>query len=63
MLTKSWNSAVGGCYITEEAGGAGESAMKVCGRDTGAVAIAIFVPVFVKGQRYGSATAAWKIDS
>lgn len=37
--------------------------VKAYRRDTGVVAVPIFVPTIAKGQCYGSATAAWKIDS
>ncbi|MFL6623995.1 MAG: methyl-accepting chemotaxis protein [Sulfurifustaceae bacterium] len=52
-----------GCRLTEHADSAREFAVKVYGRDTGVVATPIFVPIYVKGHRYGSATAAWKIDT
>jgi hypothetical protein len=47
----------------EQAGSAGEFAVKVYGRDTGVVAMPIVLPIFVKGERYGSATAVWKIEA
>jgi methyl-accepting chemotaxis protein len=52
-----------GCKLTEDADSAREFAVTVYGRDTGVVATPIFVPIYVKGHRYGSATAAWKIDT
>lgn len=52
-----------GCRMTEDARSAEEFGVTVYGRDTGVVATPIFVPIYVKGHRYGSATAAWKIDT
>jgi methyl-accepting chemotaxis protein len=52
-----------GCRLTENADNAGKFAVTVYGRDTGVVATPIFVPIYVKGQRYGAATAAWKVDA
>jgi len=49
----------GGCDMREHARSARLFCVELQLRDTGAVVVAVQVPVFVKGHRYGSASCGW----
>jgi methyl-accepting chemotaxis protein len=48
-----------GCDMREHGGSADLFCVELQLRDTGAVVVAVQVPVFVKGHRYGSASCGW----
>jgi hypothetical protein len=51
-----------GCILDEDPSTREAFTVQIYGRDTGAVMMPVFVPLFVKGQRYGSVNVAWAID-
>jgi len=51
-----------GCDLAESPEAAKEFLVQTYARDTGEVVILITVPLYVKGQRWGVATATWKAE-
>jgi len=48
-----------GARLNEPAGGDGRFLVQTYARDTGAVLTTLSVPLYVKGQRYGSVVLGW----
>jgi methyl-accepting chemotaxis protein len=51
-----------GCDLAYTPEGAQDFLVQTYSRDTGEVVVLLTVPVYVKGQRYGAATATWKAE-
>lgn len=51
-----------GCSLAETPEAAKEFLVQTYARDTGEVVILVAVPLYVKGQRWGVATATWKAE-
>jgi methyl-accepting chemotaxis protein len=50
-----------GCEMREKSGSEELFSVKIQVRDTGGVVIAVQVPVFVRGHRYGAASCGWTV--
>ena len=51
-----------GCDLAYSEEAARDFLVQTYARDTGEVVVLLTVPIFVKGQRYGAATATWKAE-
>jgi len=51
-----------GCDLAYSDAAARDFLVQTYARDTGEVVVLLTVPIFVKGQRYGAATATWKAE-
>ena len=51
-----------GCDLSYSDAAARDFLVQTYARDTGEVVVLLTVPIFVKGQRYGAATATWKAE-
>ena len=51
-----------GCDLGYSEAAARDFLVQTYARDTGEVVVLLTVPIFVKGQRYGAATATWKAE-
>jgi methyl-accepting chemotaxis protein len=50
-----------GCEMREKPGSAEKFSVKLQAQDTGIVVVAVQVPIFVKGHRYGAASCSWNV--
>jgi methyl-accepting chemotaxis protein len=51
-----------GCEMREKPGSEDKFCVKLQVRDAGMVVVAVQVPIFVKGHRYGAASCGWHVQ-